>query len=287
MSAIRTPSPPPKRSQNVTVPGATGAPVIPAPKVPQPPSARAPAPTAEARRKERRGSDAGGWMSFSFRNVLTGSPSCSTRGSAPPCSAGRTGVGLGGQVRPAPAIPADRADAEPEVAGPGGVVVVVREVVAVHRLAAGTDHRAVLGEDHRAASVQEWRTELVDVGPRDRTRSPDSDLVGAVEPPAAEVEGDEQVVVAATTDDVGSFDRVRRDVPVGETERFGLTRCRLAGRPLQGEHPDPAPEGAERHPRPAPSVLDDPWVDGVVVVLRGGLRDETAVDPVIGRVPRV
>src|SRR4051812_46221351 len=75
----------------------------------------------------------GGWLSFSFRNVLTGSLSCSTRGWAPPCSARRTGVRLGGQVRPALTIPADGADAEPEVSGSGGVVVVVREVVAVHR----------------------------------------------------------------------------------------------------------------------------------------------------------
>src|SRR3954464_14601530 len=150
MSAIRTPSPPPKRSQNVTVRGATGAPVIPAPRVLQPPSARAPAPTAEARRKERRESDAGGWMSFSFRNLVTGSPSCSTRGSAPPCSARRTGVRLGGQVRPALAIPADRADAEPEVSGPDGVVVVVREVVAVHRQVQDP-RRAGGGGGHRRA----------------------------------------------------------------------------------------------------------------------------------------
>src|SRR4051794_41817797 len=113
MSAIRTPSPPPKRSQNVTVPGATGAPVIPAPRVLQPPSARAPAPTAEARRKERRGSDAGGWGSFSFRDVLTRSPSFFTRGSAPPRSARRTGGRLGGQGGPALAGPAGGAGAEP------------------------------------------------------------------------------------------------------------------------------------------------------------------------------
>src|SRR3954452_1133942 len=172
MSAIRTPSPPPKRSQNVTVPGATGAPVIPAPKVPQPPSARAPAPTAEARRNERRESDAAGGMSFSFQNVVTDSPSCSSRGSAPPCSARRAGVRLGGQVRPAPAIPADGADAEPETAVTRGVVVVVRGVVPVHGLAAGTDHRAVLGEDHRAPAVQERGSQFVDVGPGDRPGAP-------------------------------------------------------------------------------------------------------------------
>src|SRR3954469_14556258 len=135
MSAMRTPSPPPKRSQNVTVPGATGAPVIPAPRVPHPPRARPPNPSIEPCRKVRRESgDAP--PPLVLRDVLT-DPTFLSPGKVSSRSARRAGVGSSGQVRPAAAIPAERADAEPEFAVARGVAVVVPEVVAVHGLAAG------------------------------------------------------------------------------------------------------------------------------------------------------
>src|SRR3954447_15828281 len=123
-------------------------------------------------------------------------------------SARRAGVRLRRQARPAPMIPAKGADAEPEVAVAGGVVVVVGEVVAVHRLPARSYHRAVLGEDHGAAAVQERSPELVVVRPGDGAGAANGDLVRALEPSAAEVERDEQGVVPATAHDVGSLARV-------------------------------------------------------------------------------
>ena len=73
MSAMRTPSPPPNRSQNVTVPGATGAPVTPAARVLQPVRASPPAPSTDACRKVRRDSpDAVARAGFGLRDVLNG-----------------------------------------------------------------------------------------------------------------------------------------------------------------------------------------------------------------------
>src|SRR3954452_24803533 len=236
MSAIRTPSPPPKRSQNVTVPGATGAPVIPAPSVLHPLRARPPAPSRDACRKVRRESDeAAAPPPFVLPDLLT-DPTFLSAEAVSSGSARPAGGGLCGQVRPAPAIPADRADAEPEVAAPGGVVVVVREIRAVHRLTPRAHHRAVFGEDHGAAAVQERSPELVVVRPGDGAGAANGDLVRALEPSAAEVERDEQVVVPATAHDVGSLDGVGWHVPVREPQRLALPPGRLGRGPPAGQH---------------------------------------------------
>ena len=75
--------------------------------------------------------------------------------------------------------------------------------------------------------------------------------------------------------------------PGGERIYFRITGQLLAGSGIDGNHLDPVPKGAEKHPNVAVQVYVTGRIDGVVIIGGRGLEDQTLIRPFVIRRGRI
>src|SRR5262249_37811210 len=124
------------------------------------------------------------------------------------------------------------------------------------------------------------------IGAGDGRSSADPDVIGAVYSAAAEIEGDKQVVKAIVTNEERSFDGsldLSCPGPAGERIEGSLRVNRFAGRSIELDQLDPAPETAECQPGPLFLIEKEIGINGVPIVALFRLNDQTFVlPPVLG-----
>ena len=159
-----------------------------------------------------------------------------------------------------------------------GVIDQYRRVaLLVNGVVAGTPPAFAAFEDKRPATLHHGLAVSIHIRPGDLRGTPDHDAIRAEEAPAAEVEGDEEVVIAVPLDDERRFN--------GGVARLGRQRIergirrRLHRRRVEADQLDAAPKRAKTEPQLPGSVLHDVGINGVIVIRFFGLDDDAFVHP--------
>ena len=142
---------------------------------------------------------------------------------------------------------------------------------------ARADKGAVGGEQQRAAAVSKAAAVPIKVGPGDRTAAAHADLVGALHASAADAVVEKEEEPAVAFDDVCCFNL---SAP-GQRYRRRLRIKPQAGRWIELDQLQAAPEGAVGHPELARVGLNDGGVDRVKVVGGCRLNHDALVGPAV------
>lgn len=133
------------------------------------------------------------------------------------------------------------------------------------------------GHHLSAAPIRHAHAVLVHVRARDAGRSANHGTVRARRPVAASVKGYPQIVIVASTSDVGRLDCA---VVVGAAGEGDEVRAgALSGARVDRDHLDTRPEGAKGEPPVARGIDNEVGVDCVVVNRVGRLDDQALVGP--------